>query len=226
MAQYNPTIALGQLKGSIGGTTFQGGNNSSIIRSRTYKRGSNSAIRSVATNNLGSFATLWRGLSPADKAGWGVLATSYTFINKFGRPYFGSAYQVFVSLNTYSISLIGIYYARAPTTIIPATPFPIVSLVIHGARIITTWTTAPIVNTMAKFYATAPMSAGRNDNHPKLRLISSVDITSLTNLDIATEYTNQFPFPAIGQKVIIKMVVSDFDYPFPYFPQIFSSVCY
>ena len=224
MAQYDPTVALGELKGSIGGTTFQGGNNSSIIRQRSYRRGSNTLIRGAATARLGGFATLWRGLSAADKLTWEVLATTYTFYNKFGRPYFGSAYQVYVSLNTYSGNLIGTYYATAPTPVIPLNIMPVTDVVISAARLKVIWTIPSAVNIMAKFYATAPMSAGRNDNNPKLRFIASIDITALSELNIYADYILKFPFSEVGQKIIVKMAVSDFNYPYPYFPQVASGI--
>jgi len=225
MAQYNPSIALGQLKGKIGGTVFQGGNNSSIIRNKTYKKGAGSLVRSLATSNIITYAAQWRTLSPADQNSYKTLALTYPFINKFGIIYFGSAYQVFVSINTFALRNGLGPYIPAPTAVAPTNIAPWLTPTISTVAMVVNWSHAGISGEFIRLYASRTMSAGRNNNHPKLIYIGDYDINGITAIDIISDYKTKVGDTITAQKYIIKGVVYNRVYPYPYYPAIMSGIC-
>jgi len=227
MAQYNPTIALGQLKGSIGGTTFQGGNNSSIIRNKTYRKGQPSDSRNLATSSIQEFATTWRNLGSADRASWNALAVTYPFLNKFGVVYYASGYQVFVSLNSYARS-IGIgSFTVAPTAFAPASMGVFSTNAWDTNTMIINWTITPSVSTYLKIFGVHEFSPGRNLNHLKWKQFlygGAVNAVGTTTIDVDALYSYYFGKRHTGQLCAIRLEVCDPAYPFPYFPTVISQI--
>lgn len=87
------------IKGSIGGTTFQSNTSGNIARSRpaTKKRQTKNQGNQIAL--FGTIASLWRGLSLANKILWNDFATANPKTNKFGQVKTLTGYAMFQSLN-------------------------------------------------------------------------------------------------------------------------------
>jgi len=224
MAQYIPTIALGQLKGSIGSTTFQGGNNSSVIRHKGYRQGSRSQARSSATTILARVTTSWRALTDLQRRGWIAGAALWQFTNKFGVPYFASPYQFYTAYNVNNFLAVGSLVTAPNIPIAPVNYAPFLYDTLTPSSISFKWSTPFPNSSIFWVFASAPHSAGRNDNNIKFRFISTYGGTSNTLQDISAEYFAIYPQLLVGQKVTLKIYTSLLVYPYKYYPFILSDI--
>lgn len=224
LIQYQPTIALGLLKGKMGGTVFQSGNNSSIIRNKGYRKGTPSASRSLATARIASLASQWRLLSPADIATWKTASLLWAFTNKFGVTYYGSAYQCFMAYNSWNkiVNNNFSYHAGPPASAVNEAPWQILSL--SSSTLSIGWNADPIIPQYAILYATDSISPGRNLNNAKFKFIAVFYMTGNTSADLWANYANVYQPPLHGQQIIFKTLSFNPDYPFPYFPSIFGGI--
>jgi len=223
MAQYNPTIALGQLKGKIGSTVFQGGNHTSVIRGRGYRKGSGSASRSLRTAQIVQLSTMWASLTAAQKLAWKGAATTYPFINKFGITYYASAYQCFVAYNSWLLNA-GLAALTSPAAVIAPTneaPFSCTACTVPTITI--KWNADPGIHQYIFIYASRPLSQGINMNNPKVKFIQFGDMRGATSINIYNNYHAIYGNFNTGQQVIFKTVCSAPSYGFPYFPSIFNA---
>ena len=224
MAKYKPSAILGQIKGSIGSTTFQGGNVSSIIRHRGYKRGSSSIARSTQTSLLVQITTVWKTLSSTQQRAWANAALLYPFVDKFGTTYFASGYQCYTAYNNI-LQQVGIDVVNTPnivTTPINVGPFDVNTLT--STKVVLEWTGTSPVGLRLMVFATSGVSPGRNLNNAKYRYIGYWDIATLSNYDFFHYYNNVFGAPLTGTQIIFKVFSVAPSYGFKYFPNTFSGI--
>lgn len=224
MAQYNPSALTGQIKGSIGSTTFQGGNNSSVIRTKTYKKGKSSQSKTKANNLLTQVVTSWRTLTALEKLNWVAGALLWPFINKFGVSYFASPYQFYCA---YNLNLLYISQPIVTSPNIPAVPIftgPFTLTTLDTTDIVFTPTTLLITNQYSLVFATNAVSPGRNDNNAKFTLIKSINMNGFTTIKCYAEYVAIFGIPKVGTKIIFKIVQVLPTYPYQYYSTVISGM--
>lgn len=224
LIQYQPTIALGLLKGKMGGTVFQQGNNTAIIRLKGYRKGKPSSVRSLHTQQLAFLSTTWRTIGAAAQASWKPASLLWPFTNKFGVTYFASPYQVFVA---YNLNLLKIQFTidenpNAPFT--PVNPGPVIISSLTTSDIQLSWTNAGSTDDFVAVYASLSMSPGRNTNNAKLAYIASYGYDGSTAINIDAEYFARFPTLQSNQQLILKTVFFNRAYPFLYYPSIVSGI--
>lgn len=86
MAIFRPSILVPSISGKIGGTTFQTGGKSPIIRRKTTPRPRTSAAAMAHRVKYQHLTHAWRALTDGDRAAWNALAFSITFKNRVGVP--------------------------------------------------------------------------------------------------------------------------------------------
>lgn len=102
-----------EIKGKIGGTIFQGGKSGGTAKNKGihgkakgYARGTSSATFGDGglqnRINFSDVAKMWQQLSEVDRDSWSSLLGVYTFTNKFGDVYNGTAYMIFFAQNLLS----------------------------------------------------------------------------------------------------------------------------
>lgn len=110
-AKYGAFIT--EIKGKVGGTVMQSCKGgfmvrnaplSNVIRSRNppFQAG---IINDLRQNQL-NFSTVqksWSQLTQAERDTWSSLVGIYTFTNKFGDPYNGTAFQIYTSINSLAL---------------------------------------------------------------------------------------------------------------------------
>jgi hypothetical protein len=224
LIQYQPTIALGLLKGKMGGTVFQQGNNIAVIRMKGYRKGSNSASRAVATSNLQAVSTSWSLLTPTERATWKTLALSYPFINKFGVTYYGSAYQVYQAVNIINLILDIAINTSAPVNAAPTNLSPVVFSTLSNTHFDVQYAGTAGDGTLCMVYATAGMSPGRNLNNPKTRFIGILDCSVASPINMIAQYTAVYGTPLKTQQIIMKTFFIQPSYPFFYFKSVTSAI--
>ena len=100
MAIAQLSEAFSSIKGVIGGTIFQGYRGNTMIRTRHSGPSARSAISSLTRSRLAALAGSWKNLKNTERDTWiaGALVVEQT--DKFGNPYFGSGYQLYMQCNS------------------------------------------------------------------------------------------------------------------------------
>ena len=106
-AKYGAFIT--EIKGHVGGTTFQASRGGFTVKNKgrrgtdgTTGQASGIALRK---NNFSAITKMWGTLTAAQRLGWNNLIGIWTFINKFGDVYNGTGYQIFTAANLNLIEL-------------------------------------------------------------------------------------------------------------------------
>ncbi len=191
-----------ELKGALGGQVFSSGVSGHVMLTR------NELIDAIASGSkltkadagrvmnpqtsIGSNATAWRDLTDADRQTWSAAAAQFPFKNRFGMPYTGSGYQLYMScnanLNNYGLPSIAT--SPLPTMLIPTSPIVITVGTLTGIMTIVSWDV--LAGFAGAVYCTVAQSAGKNFDPGRLKSIKIFPSGAVTNLDITTEYENIF----------------------------------
>lgn len=224
MTQYKPSLLIGELKGSSGSTTFQKGNNASVIKRNSYKKGKSSVAKSAATSILSQVTTSWKDVTDDEKLLWATAALAWPFKDKFGTTYYGSAYQCFTAYNSILLTL-GIAAAKSPGKVsAPLNVNPITVSTCDDSDIILDAVISPSSIQYWLIYASPQMSNGRNNNNAKFRLVRFLDMNGKSSVNIFANYQEIFGTPVSGRKIVFKVVQVLPDYPYQYFPFTVSSI--
>lgn len=98
MAVLRPNLLGSEIKGSVGGITYQISKWGQIAKLRSSTPPVVSAAL-AAQNDLAAFCVgVWRSLSIAQRDAWEAAAPSFPFTDKFGNPVVGSGYNLFMSV--------------------------------------------------------------------------------------------------------------------------------
>ncbi len=85
MARVLYGALITELRGSIGGFTFQPNSSGNIVRTRPTGRKASTRKQTIAQALHASFLSLWLNLSLADRILWNDFAALHTKINAFGE---------------------------------------------------------------------------------------------------------------------------------------------
>jgi hypothetical protein len=97
MAQFRSI--LGDIRGSIAGTTFSRNGNAAYMRNRATPVNPRSTGQTLSRTALAYVSTLWRSLTQPLQDGWKALAATVPYQDKMGNTSFYSGFQLFVKLN-------------------------------------------------------------------------------------------------------------------------------
>lgn len=90
---------LGDVRGSIAGSTFSRNGNSAYMRARATPVNPRSTGQTLSRVALAYVSTIWRSLTQAQQDAWKLLATTVPYTNRLGESSFYSGFQLFVKLN-------------------------------------------------------------------------------------------------------------------------------
>lgn len=107
MAQVKYGSIITEIKGKIGGTVFQGcrggfaaKNRGKGIHDKAKGYGQrHDGTHVVQQRNFSAVTKGWSKLTVGERASWSSLLGVWTFVNKFGDTYDGSAYQIYTAAN-------------------------------------------------------------------------------------------------------------------------------
>lgn len=213
---------LGEIRGSIAGTTFSRNGNSAYARSRAIPVNPRSPGQTISRANLAYISALWRTLTQAQQDAWKSLAQTVPYTNSVGESSFYSGFQLFVKLNQVLLAsgVTEILNAPAGAPAFPAILFNNPSAEQDGVD--------PSIFSLSNAYvitgsgvgfqmqteATVIQSAGRNFvNKSDYRRVTSQSpvVTSNPN-DLTTNYEAVFGAPTssvIGSAIFLRMRVVD-----------------
>ena len=213
MAQVQYGVIITELKGAIGGSVFQAGNNTKVFRNKGYRKGKSSTIRQAVVARMVGQTSRWRALSDIQREAWQSARTGWAFTDKYGNSYYGSGYQFFVAFNTAMVS-IGEPAVDVPNvtveyeTIVPTAPTFVFQTELDW-NIDTLTTGSQIV----QCYASAPMSPGISGDNAKYKYIGQFDSSLADQFNDTTIYRNLFGWAPVGSLVMFKMVIRPATYP-------------
>lgn len=95
--KYNALVS--ELKGSIGGSTFQKCGQSLSVRSNPSHKKCFTQSGQNLRNTFLLVADYWRALTLAQKQAWAAVASTYPTYDKFGNPIVLNGYQIFMYVN-------------------------------------------------------------------------------------------------------------------------------
>lgn len=213
VARVQYGVIVTELKGAIGGSVFQAGNGSKVLRNKGYRKGTSSSSRRLANSNVSNAAKLWGSITAANRAAWIPLIPTWTFVDKFGATYQGTAYQVFVAYNSLLLST-GQDRKEVPaasgtwdTLTLVSADWPL------STGLYIDWGAATAGSQYLQIFMTAPLTPGRGSNNARYKLISVVD-TSLSNkYGFSGSYQSFFGAPPLGSLIYYKLVGIPLLYP-------------
>ena len=113
------------IKGSVGGTTFQGGRSGGIMKNKGAQLGQGQKRKTppsvkgvvIAMRNFGTVTKAWASLSVGERVSWEGLIGVWTFTDKFGDVYNGTAYQIFTAANINRLTMLLPILTTAPVKV-------------------------------------------------------------------------------------------------------------
>lgn len=105
----------GEMKGSIGGNTYQGNPYGQIVRQRVKPVDPNTTIQNEFRQNFNNASSVWKGLTAAEKSAWATYADTAPRLNKFGDTIFLAARAMFMSITSFQQAVGVAVVPTAPT---------------------------------------------------------------------------------------------------------------
>lgn len=103
MASVKYGSIVTEIKGKVGGQTFQSSKAGFSLKNNGRKNKSDATIDDlngiIRRTSFSSVTKSWSQLSDSERASWLSLVGTWTFINKFGDVYNASAYQIYCAAN-------------------------------------------------------------------------------------------------------------------------------
>lgn len=202
-------LVLG-IKGSIAGTTFQGGRAGNTIKSKQFnvKRKFALAIGSRPVRPKSAMQQItqhWRTMGEDYRASWVTAAPSFPFINKWGDTYTGSGFQLYVSLT------LNLVYYGTPISNTAPSPYTFDVFSVTGVEdidaddvnidIVGSANDAVVIEVMA----TNGISRGSQSPRGGFKFIGFFPTIDTGVLDVTTEYFARFPHPNNNTRVGFKL---------------------
>lgn len=101
MARVTYGSIITDLKGSIGGITYQSNGNAKIARLRATKRKNNTQSQQSKIISFQQLLPSWQAIDVADKEDWNTFATANTKTNKWGEEKNINGFNWFMAINSY-----------------------------------------------------------------------------------------------------------------------------
>lgn len=213
MASIKMGAIITDIKGKVGGTVFQGSKTGVTMKNKSAAATSDGSSKLTKADagrvvspqsNMSSIATSWKALSEGNKTSWNMAAPDFPFTNKYGVPYTGSGFQLFMSVNSNRLVIGEPILNTAPAVPIldNMAPFGLNWTTLIAFTLIPT---ADIpADAKCQLYATRGMSAGRAPKPGDFRLIEVIATWSGVTHDIQTQYIAQFGTPIPGSTVWVQ----------------------
>lgn len=194
------------IKGSVGGTTFQGNAYGHTVKNKANMVKPNSVLQNNSKLVFSLAVKAWGGLTTFDRASWDSWAATYPQFAKNNPSSVLSGFAVFVKV--FSNALIGLGLSHTPTAspFFTLTPLDTVSFVLHNSGGVLTLNQTWVINDGSwntNIYLSRPFGDSQNFSGTSTRFIAASDSTTL-GLVITDAYLNVFgALPAIGSVIFL-----------------------
>lgn len=204
--KFLPGLGVGDLRGSLGGTTASRNTYGSYFRRKVTPVNTNTNAQQLVRQRLATISQAWSGLTPGERTAWNEVANQFSRTNVFGDQVPLTGFNLFVKLNR---NLLEIGEAQISTAPQPKAVPGFTSLGLTadtgGGTYEAAFTPAIPASIKVLVYATAPLSAGVSFVKSEFRLIDTLTTAETTPEDLAAVYIVKFgALPPVGAKSFIR----------------------
>ena len=208
MALFKPSALVAEIRGTSTNGIYSKNHYGAFVKGWKKPRNPPSIFNPPIRNEWRILIKKWATLTEAQRNQWRQSAKQLTWRNKLGEKYHPTGQLLFLSYsqNIFNAGGIPTYNYIAPTqfqyiTAPGLTPFSV------GYSHIYLYFTAGTVssNIIYLIYATKPLSAGINYAYKYLRIITKIDGTISSPIDIRDAYFTRFGTILSNQKIFIKI---------------------
>lgn len=190
MAIIQPT--LGDIRGSLGGVTFQDSPYGNVLRSKPYPKKGSTAAQTARHSLQQAQVQAWHSLTFSQRLAWNSFAALYTKVNKFGVSMTLNGFQWFNSVNQ-QLTAAGQPNLTSPPSYAPATAvldfLPVLSSSI--AKLVFD-STPDFMTYHYSIFATPPLTQVSGNQLRKLRQIGVFSSAPGDEIDVTAEWEAAF----------------------------------
>lgn len=209
--KYKPSLlGIGELSGSGGSVTASHNRFGPYFRNRTIPVNPNTPAQSFRRNNFGETSAAWRGLTPAQQAGWEALGAQIVRTDALGGTYTLNGFMAHAMVNINRL-LFGL--ARVDSAPLYLAPLELTDFTLTAEETPQTlsvaFTPTPIgVGNRLKVYSSGPLSTGvyfvgKGD----LKALSYTADNIASPIDVLAAWTSRFGALLAGQKILFEIGV-------------------
>lgn len=192
--------------GSIAGSTSSRNRFGQYRRTRATPVNPNTSAQSAARTRLADNSANWRGITDAQRMGWGSLGAMIQRQDSLGQTYTLTGFQAYVSVNNTLMAS-----GDAPVDDAPALDTPAViataAITLSDVAFSIAYTPTPLGAGEKLFIFASPQrSAGRTFEND-YRLITVTAAAAASPANILADYTAKFGVPVTGNKVCLSLQV-------------------
>jgi hypothetical protein len=205
MAQAKYGTIITELKGSIGGNTFQRNGYTTIVKTRRGPKRATTVSQNTIHNLLSLLTRRWATLTVAQQQAWRDFAAAHPVDDPFGQPKVLLGINWYVKINGYYYHLNG-SFLDVPPAYIPPHNLPAITFINEGGIIkmqfAESWN---FVSDPVEFFATFPTQRSTFGQKAGFKLIKFLKTGESSVVNIALFYYQKYginlPSPGGSQKV-------------------------
>ncbi len=197
--QYGSIIT--DIKGSIGGITYQKNRSGQIARLRSGTFKTSTPKQTTAQGKHITILSTWQSLSLTDRDLWNLFAVANTKVNRFGEIKTLTGLNWFESINQTRM-LFGLSFLLTPPVYSLPTAPPVYNLVVSPT--VLTVEFIPVfapVGTGMKIWTTPPLTRSTNSLRSEYRLTKVIQSGPYGLIDLTADWqnTHSIPYPPSSQ---------------------------
>lgn len=192
MAKVEYGDIITELRGSIGGITFQQNRSGKIARLRPSTLKNSTVLQNEKQTAFSSLQNSWSALSSANKALWNTFADTYTRDDRWGDTVTLSGQNWFLSINSFR-ELLGLSMLTTPPVHSTPTAVPSFDVTVTGSSIeidyASSWGSS---DDGMMIYSTFPMRGSTTSFRSAMRLTKVIDQGPFDDYDLTSDWENTF----------------------------------
>jgi hypothetical protein len=205
---------VSEIKGSIGGVTFQGNPSGSIIRLRPHLSRASTTKQSAAHSSLSNLLYQWQNITSVQRDDWNTFAALWVKTNKFGQDKTLTGLNWFTSVNWWRLNIDQPLLSSPPAHTLPAAP-PAFEVLITAAQLRIDFTAAHnFVTSPIAIWSSLPTKKSTLSINQIRKLVTIVnaapadplDITSLWETATGIDWSPSVVFPGANIFVCLESV--------------------
>lgn len=161
-------------------------------------------------------AAAWRGLTDAQRAGWGSLGLSITRTDSLGSSYSMNGFMAFTSVNNNKLDAGDAALTDAPAIVTPADLLT-ATVTLTAAAFSIAYTATPLAAGVRLFIFCSPQRSAGVTFNGDYRLIAVTAAAAASPANILAAYTAKFGVPVVGNKIFISLATYQLGFKSPPF---------
>lgn len=190
MARATYGNIITDLKGSIGGFTFQHNGVAKIVHLKQRPRPRFSTKISVSHNDFFLLSQSWKALSRSEQAQWAAFALSYPKYDQFNKEHNMTGYNWYLSINK-NLKTVGSEILRVPPTYTSPTTLTNFRFVVNGNGIyIISSSSLDITGYNLLLFTTAPVNFSSYNIQGSYRLTKIISTNPISQVNITSDWNS------------------------------------